>query len=324
MSPTTRRSLVIPALLAVQCASIAGAGLVPAPSQELAKSRNRVVVAEVRAKMPPEHVRFSVREVLSGESPEVVTVRLRPAAFAEVCLGETYVLGYSTLRKNPLLRDVWEEDPDGPKAVRLPLAEDALLTDTAEVRRLLAAAGPQAQPADPARLLADLLTQLQRPHGRTRRMAIFELFARPDLRAAIGAAELEVLEGAARSRKLAPEERDYLLKTWLLLPEARRGTGMVMASRGILDAFGPEVDLTSTVPTLLHTAIMVLERAGGPADLPRLARHLRSTNPSVAEKAHKTMDALDPAAALAAARRALAGDELHAQTRKLLEPYVQP
>ena len=245
-------------------------------------------------------------------------VRLDPAVAAEVTPGRHYLLAYTNLRRHPLLRDVLEIDPQGSRAVRLPLAGEALFGESAALGELL----EEARAEDPKPSLAPVFALLDGPPSRLRRLAIFELFANDALHAQLDTAARQRLAKRFRSSDLADDERDFLLKTFLLLPTDRRAPATVLA-REVLRSNGaarPVVfDLDSGTPALVLTAVLVLTQDATTGDVGLLAPYLLANNPAVARGAFDLMARLDEAAARRHAQTALADPALLGDVERYLE-----
>ncbi len=292
----------------------------PPPLEVLTRGRNQVALMEVAAKAEAPRVRFVKREDLWGETPEELTARTSPEAWQELEPGQVVVLGWSDIRKNPLLRDVLEEDPDGPRVLKLPGIGPALFEDSAEVRYLVTT-WRQPDPEPAAKVLAAVLAQMRRPVQRSRQLAVMELFTRKDLQEAFDDASLRALRDIL-SAELTPETRDFLLKTVLFLPQRWHGAWMAEAARQALAGVGAQLDLNSMMPSLVITSLHVLQRTGRAADAEPIRHLLVSNNPGVGKAALRTLDVLDPKIARAEGRKAMAGSELHAETRRVLEIYL--
>lgn len=297
------------------------ARVVPAPSQALVHPRNRVALVEILELQEPAKVRCRVLESLVGDSPELLEVRLRPETLEEAQPGERYLLGYTTLRKNPLLRDVIEEDPDGPKAVRLPLAEDALLRDRPEIR-LLISVGLDRDAVPLSRQLGAVMTLIDGTEPRARQLATFELFARGELVEKLGANELERLAAHIRSVERSPSERDILLRTLYKLPPERRRGPAASACRVVLGQLDPQFDLSTAEPTLAVTAANLLGETGKGDDLSLLMPFVSSNNPAVGRAAFDAMRQLDSDASRRHARAMLDKASLHDDVRRYLESQL--
>lgn len=306
-------------MLSIQAAE--AARVVPAPSQALVHPRNRVALIEILDIQDPARLRCRVLERLVGDSPEILEVRLRPEAMAEVQAGNRYLLGYTTFRKNPLLRDVIEEDPEGPKAIRLPLAEDALLQDLPEIR-LLIAAGLDNDSVTSRQQLDAVMALIDGADPRARQLAIFELFARGDLLQHLGTKELERLSAHIQSAERSAGERDILLRALYKLPPERRGPAAA-ACRVVLRQLEPLFDLATVEPTLAVTAANLLGETGKPGDLALLAPFISSNNPAAARAAFDAMLHLDAEASRQRARALLKGASLHDDVRRYLENHLQ-
>jgi len=291
------------------------------PSEALVKEPHLVVAVEAREVLDGGRVAFERREVLLGEGvPERIEVRFEEEVPA-VEPGGRYVLGYQTLRRVADSRTLYEDDPEGPSVVRLPVLGDALLEDSPEIRRIvLSAAGDEKATA--RELLDAVVRQLPRPQVVSLRFVAAELLFRPELQELAGPKEVQVIRERLPTLASDPFSRDLLLQAASTFALVEGGGWLAEESRSVLSSYGTELDLSSGVPSLLVTAAKALAKTGKAADVPLLERHLFSNNPGVAKASLKAMDALDRTAAVAAVKKALAKDGLHAESRRALEAYL--
>ena len=84
-----------------------------------------------------------------------------------------------------------------------------------------------------------------------------------------------------------------------------------------------ELDLISPHVSLLRTALQVLKVRGSAPDVEIIRPLLYSNSPGVAKAALAALDALDPGAAVAEGRKAIAGSNLHPETRRVLDVYLR-
>lgn len=312
--------------LAWMAAPDAGAVRLGPPSEALVKEPHLVVAVEAREVLGDGRVAFDRREVLLGEGiPERIEVRVEEETLTAVEPGGRYVLGYKTLRRVGRSRTLYEDDPEGPSAVRLPVLGDALFEDTPEIRRIVLSAaakeGSEAK-ATAQELLDAVVRQLERPDAFSLRFVAAELLFRPELQELVGAKEARVVRERLRTLESDPFSRDLLLQAASTFSGVEDEGWLAEESRRVLSSYGTELDLSSAVPSLLVTAAKALAKTGTAADVPLLERHLFSNNPGVAKASLSAMDVLDRAVAVAAVKKALGKDGLHAESRRALEAYL--
>jgi HEAT repeat protein len=196
---------------------------------------------------------------------------------------------------------------------------DALFPDRPELRTLVRSYRQAPPPKDQ---LPSLLPLLDAPESPTRRLALLELYHRPELRATVDAESVKPLKKLLASEQLPPLTRDYLLRVTLGLPEKLQGSWMAEAARQAIDDNEQPVDLASPIPALLITAVEVVEETGSKKDLDRLRPLLASNNPGVAKATLEALRTLDPDAARAAAKETLEAGRGHAETRRVLEAFL--
>ncbi len=309
-------------LLAGLVSGPAGAARLAPPSESITAPQNTVVVAEVVHTREASAV-LRVHEALHGEASGDVEVRLTLGAEELHEKGANLVVAYSDLAREPRHGKGWVRDPNGPIVVVVPAVGAAVLEDSASMR-LLGSSRKEGAPLNDEDILAAILDQLPRPHVQSRRFVLAELVLRPNL--------LDLLDGAGRGRlretlesgQLEPMARDYLLQA--LLPIAGQEQirpWLAQECRATVAASEPRLDLMSSNPAMLKTAIKVLAGIGAPGDVPELGKHLSSNNPAVARQAWKAILSLDPKAAGKQAGLALERGDLGRDVRIALERYIR-
>lgn len=295
--------------LAVTAALPAGAAkrLGP-PSEALTAPENRTAL--VRAVQIGEgDALFDRLTELHGETPERIRVRLGEESLARIAPGESYLLGYTVLRRDRRRAPVYELDPEGPRIVEVPAVGEALFEDSAALRRLVEVV--EAGDPEPRAVLDAVVAQLESPDPASRRLVLAELALRPELAEAIEASDLAVFRRLLESGELAPVAADYLLRA--LRPSI--GSGELEWLRPVcLDIVGSHdrhLDLGSLVPALLETALEVLAEVGKAGDAERLVEHLYSNNPGVGREALGAIEALDAELAVRSAAEALETGGVH-------------
>lgn len=281
-------------------------------------------VAVVVAEESPEagKVLFKRKKMLFGEMPKRVVARLDAETLEDLVWGQRYVFAYTDIRRNLLDRESPERDPEGPKVIELPVIGAALLENTPEIRSLFAAA--QGKEPDLGRdYLNALIAQLARPDARTRRFVIAELYMRPQLFEHLKKGDLTPIRSALASPATGSEARSFLLESSKRFPPPLQGPWRAEAARDIVEAADTDLELGSTQPLLVKNALLVLEKAGGEADVAPAARHFDSNNPGVAKAALAALVALDLEAAARRAREVLGRGDLHHTTRQAMEQFLE-
>jgi hypothetical protein len=301
------------------------------PSKLLGADRNFVTAVTAVGDGAPGRFRFTKREDLVGVAPAEVEVRLvgltpgtagpGEIAVSELVPGATYVLGFSSYRRYARFPNVKGDDPAGPAILDLPGVGPALFEDTPAVRRLVRAPKLAAAGVRDA-----VLAQLARPDLRSRRLAVFELFFRSEVRAAFDREHADLLARVLADPALEPLARDFLLRSAALLPAAVQGGWIAAAARQALAGHpDPQLDPSSALPALLRTALRQLARSAPPRadDAALAARFLVSNSPAVAEAALQAVEAAAPDVdtALDHVERALRHPGLTDDNRRLLERF---
>jgi len=290
------------------------------PIAEFFNDRNRIVTAVATVKSSDNKIVMRIVDYLYLEDDNQTTIVVDVNVFADVEIGTEYVIVFSRLRKNRLLRDEWEVNPDGPTLVKTRgLDTPAIYTSNAAIATLLT---PHRRDALSADAETSMLLSIADDDGdfRARELAIFELYLRPDLQNAMSADN-------ARRYAAVTSDADARLKNFLLegaknFPEKRRSPWLEREFRGVIAAHGNVLDLNSDIPLLVKNSLLGLRDGGTEQDLDMIARHLYSNAPGVARAALAAMNDIDPRQAFALAQKALETDDIHEVTRRELTRYV--
>ena len=146
---------------------------------------------------------------------------------------------------------------------------------------------------------------------------------RPQLLQHVRHDDLAPIRTALDSAHLDHEVRSFLLESAARLPQPLRDEWLPERTRTIAAAAGTELDLNSTYPLLVKTALQVLEATAQVEDVPLLARHLSSNSPGVAKAALAALALLDPDAAEARIRELIESPERHQTTRQAMEGFLR-
>ena len=291
------------------------------PTLMMMQRDNQVAVA--MAEPSPEDGKVLLRrvEVLHGDMPETVLVRIDPLTAEGLARSQRYIVAYTAVRRNPLDRETRELDPAGPRVIELPAVGTAVIEDSPEMRLLFDAA--KTKPADLGRgYLEPLLALLKHRDARTRSFVIAELYLRPELFDHLKHDDMPVIGDAIASPTNDPESRAFLLEASLSFPPSLRGPWLGDAARKIVAAASTELDLGSTYPLLVKTALQVLGSMGTLADTSEISRQFASNSPGVAKAALATLELIDPDAAAGRARELLEQGGLQQSTRQAMQRYL--
>jgi hypothetical protein len=293
------------------------------PSKLLGADRNFVTVAVAVEEVAPGRFLFKKREDLVGAAPAEFEVRLVGVPAGEVKAGAQVVIGHSSYLRHARFPALKRDDPEGEKVIDLPGVGPALFEDSPQVRVLVVA------PRMGSRTVLDaILRQLARPDRQARRLAVFELYFRPELRPVFTLPDAEMVQTALADPALEPLSRDFLLRAAARLPDPVRGHWVPVAARAALadppaGPAGADLDLGSPVPALASTALGILQRSGGPGDTLLAARFLSSNSTGVVQAALDALSRLAPQEAIPRAEDALMHAGLTPEVRTLLEGFVQ-
>jgi hypothetical protein len=295
------------------------------PLTELTRNYNFVLVAEAESRDEGNRIAFRRVENLSTESGPVVNVRMNDKAYANVKLGTTYIVAYTTVTSNPQFREAKYLDPEGPRLLDVRgLGTPALFEPTPQLRFLFQSARAEKPPPDRA-VLDALLAQMARPDHASRTLVILEFYLRPALHALINEADAKTVRQTIADTGLDTELRSFLLEAALHFPASAKATWLADAYRDVIASSGAQYDLASHVPGLVRTAVRGLRVVGDATDVQRLAPLLLSNAPAVATAALETMDALDPGGTPEIVRNALEesvwDDSVNPEVRRALQSY---
>jgi len=291
------------------------------PIAEFFRTENQIACAAVLEKSGGNKVEARVTDYLYGTDDETVTIMVDESVFADVRVGAEYVFVFSRLRKNRLVRDEWEVNPDGPSLVKVRgLDTPAIYENNAAITALLAPnRGTELSAVSETSMLLELAENEN--DTRARELAIFELYLRNDLQSAVSA------DNARRYATITagadPRLKNFLLQGARMFPQQRRTPWVKREYRNAIANYGIDLDLNSDVPLLVKNALLGLRHEGTPDDLELISKHLYSNAPGVAKAALSALDAIDPQQAMTHAQQAMQTDKIHLVTRRALTIYIE-
>jgi hypothetical protein len=295
------------------------------PIEELQSSpeMTRIVLAVAGEKEESPRIRFKISERFSGESPDELVLRMDKDTFADVNVGQSYVIAWTDMRKVRLLREGYEKDPDGPSIVKVRgLVSTALFEDSPEIRFLFTPSDSSST-QDAAEEINALLAQMLRDDYRSRDLVAGELVLKPELSKQMNRLQAGRLKQVLQTPGLSAQHRDYILQSALRLPEELRSPWLGEEYRRVIILHGTQYDLNSFVPGLVKNSATGLGRVGDQDDIELLSILLYANNPGVARAALASMDHFDSPAATAKAELAINRGWIHSQTRRVLEKYLE-
>ena len=310
-------------LIAIALSSAAGYAARPLgpPIAELFKNDNRIARGVLVDRPAAQKITLRVDDYVYRSDVKTLTLNVDKEVFASVTEGREYLVVFSRLQRNRLLRDQWEINPQGPALVSVRgLGTPAIYASTEAIRTLLRP--PEQRPELSADAATGLLITLAEnsADGRARELGIFELYLRDDLQATISAANARrfaVLAAAA-----GPRLKNFLLQAATHFPKQRREPWLSSAFRQSVADYGSVLELNSYVPLLVKNALLGLGGAATADDAQMITKHLYSNAPGVARAALAALDAIAPHGALEAAKQALENQRIAPVTRRLLRRYI--
>ena len=312
---------LILAVISIPLAGQAASPLGP-PIAEFFKNENRIARAVLVEKLPGDRISIRVDAFLFQNDDELVNLKVDDHVFADVEAGKEYVLVFSRFRKNRLVRDEWEVNPEGPALIEARgLGTPAIYTNNAAILTLLTP--PENRDGVSKDAETSMLLSLAENNGdvRAKELAIFELYLRNDLQGAISGNNAE--RYATLTVSADPRLKNFLLQGARMFPEEYRTPWQGQEYRKVVEAYGTELDLNSDVPLLIKNSLSGLGKEGTVDDLEMIGTHLYSNAPGVARAALQALDAIDPGQALTLAQRAVQSDQIHVVTLRELTSFIE-
>ncbi len=296
-----------------------------APVKMLMKGHKNVAVLKAVEKAENSRVTFETQQRFYGQAEGRLVVRLDPATHNDLREGQTYVVGFSNVRRNFRFRELREVDPEGYRVVTILGGGPALLEDSPAVRLLFKAAMATEAAADSPSaedLFQAALTAVGSEDARTSSFGVLELSLRSEWLGLFEPKDIKRVRGYLASDALAPESRDRLFELADKLPAHLKDTWLAEEARRTLSTIDPQLDLTTFVPRLAKTVLGILEEQGSKADSALVAPFLESNNPGVVEAALGALDHADPTLARQRAKVLIERSGLHAESQRVLKEYL--
>lgn len=295
------------------------------PLELLYAADNRLVAGTLVEINPTGRLVFQRKDVLDGKPrpPEKIDVRVPPATLQRVRLGERYIVGYATGRKDP--RDPLHRiaDPDGPQLIVSIGLDPALFPDTREARAIFAAA--RTRRGRESRELFDRLMRALAGQDR----ALQDLVAgQISLDAEVGERLRErdaaTVEKVAREAQTPPDVRASLLQSAARRPgdfgDWWRDASIALVTTTPVDGYS---DSTSDPSNLVLTALDLLDQHAVKVPPDALKRWVWSANPVLAERASLMLRRQSAALERSTIQQALADPALPTATRTFLEGHLR-
>lgn len=279
-----------------------------------------VVAAIASDKADPPWIKFLVSERFSGESPDQLILRVDEDTFSNVKVGESYVLAWTELRLAPLLRDGYEQDPEGASIIKIRgLETKAIFQDSIDIRFLLTSREPS---GDTGPETDALLALMLSDDPNSEDLAAAQFLLKPKLTGNINSSQVEGFQKVLDRPALGAQNRNFLLQSALRMPADLSSPWLAEEYRKVIIFNGTQYDLLSHVPGLVMNSVRGLGVVGERQDIGLLNVLLYANHPGVAEAALKSMDKFDPEATRIAAERALDRGWIIKTTRLTLDRYL--
>ena len=298
-----------------------GAGRWRPPIEVMVDPGHEVLVARFGEWLSDDRVMWQVVRDLHGEPQDNIAIRIAPEDKKRLVMGEDYVLAFTRYRKNRLLGEGLELDPEGPRIVEIIGVGSAVFPDSSELKRLVRR-GSSADP-DLHQDLGDLEHLLAVGSPDVQQLAATELYLRPELLELSTAETVAALGSVLEMRATGAELRNLILQLGLELPEPLRPEWLVVESRAVLSSTSVRLELASFEPALVETALEVLLLHGVAPDGELVSPFLGSNSPGVVKAAVGAIRAVECESGLPVARDLLSRDRLHVESKRALEDFVE-
>lgn len=289
-------------------------------SSEVIKGHITIAVGKAIEKEADHRVRFAFSDSLYGTAPEHESLSMQPETHAWIQRGHAYLVAYSPLRKNQLLRKGLEPHPNGPTIIATTLAGDFVLEDSPAVRQLIL--GPLGKGAAIAEQAEATFAALECDDTGAVRFATMELYGRQDLRDAVDDAMMKRWAALLHADGVDPIAQEFLYRAALRLPATTQRDWIAEAGRDLLSNLELPLDPGSPLPQLSIITMDAIAKTGTKEDVSQITSFLEARHPGIAKGALAAMDQLDPAGTIERARTWLAKDDLLDETRRVLRAYL--
>lgn len=295
------------------------------PLELLYDGDNRLVAGSLVDVDPKGRLVFERRQVLDGkpQPPEKIDVRVPLTVLGSVKIGERYVFGYATGKKDP--RDPLRRiaDPNGPQLLVSIGLDPALFHDTPDTRAILASA--RSERGRESRKTFDLLMKaLVGDDPALQNLAAGQIALDAELGERLREHGQETVERATRDPKTSPAVRASLLRAAAQRP---RDLGDWWQGISLDVVTNTPVDGYATSPSdpfdLVLTALELLDQHSAKVPPDALKRWVWSTNPALAERASLMLRRQSAALERSTIQQALADPALPAATRTFLEGHLR-
>lgn len=311
-------------LLLVAALPALAAKPVPPPIEDLLKQRNQVAVMRV-VEVHEQKQQITLERIhdLWGLSPQQVTLQAPLDDLASINPGQEFIVAYSYKRKHPMLRDVIEDNPAGPYVVNAFIAGPAVFENSVELRFLFNELQKDSE-VKGNEVIKSLLTQIQQPHLRSRRLAVFEFVMRGDLfEEHLTRRHIKPYREILERGGLDAEMREFMLRASQAFPDRLRGRWIAEYCRRTIRRNGSQYDLASFVPLLTQTCVNLLAHYNSRRDIKLMEELLYSNNPGVAKAALRFLVEADEKQARTIASRVFTDErQVHEETRRVLKAYL--
>lgn len=292
-----------------------------APTLVLLNDPYLVLVARAMDVGPQGEVAWQLVETIRGETATRFSTATRGERSVEVEPGEEYVIAVTDYRRHPSFREGLEMAPEGRSVVELPGLGPALFPNLPVLKRILQSA--QGGIVDAAGYVSDLQQLMESDLSSVRRLALTELYLRPNLWLWADQTTVSCLRQILVERDPDESESELVLAVGQGLAATQEVDWLGGESRRIIAEAPQELHLASYYPALVERSLLIVATAGDAADVGQVLRHLDSNSPGVVKAAIAALTVLDCPAGVRAAGRILDRSEsLHREIRQSLEAWV--
>ncbi|MBO9664605.1 hypothetical protein [Dokdonella sp.] len=296
------------------------------PLELLYSDDNRLVAGSLIEINPAGRLVFQRKDVLDGKKPrppEKIDVRVPRTLLDRVTLGERYIVGYATGRKDP--RDPLHraQNPDGPQMLVSIGLDPALFRDTPQVRALLATARSE-RGRESRKMFDQLMQALAGPDRALQDLAAGQIALDAELGERLREHGHATVEKVARDAGTPPDVRASLLQSAALRPADLGGWWQEVGINLVTTTpVGGYSEASPDPSNLVLTTLELLDQHAVKVPSDALKRWVWSANPAVAERASLMLRRQSAALERSTIQQALADPALPATTRKFLEGHLR-
>jgi hypothetical protein len=305
---------------------VASAERLEPPLRLLYNPLNVLVSGKVDEINPQGRIVFARQDVLSAKTrpPELIDVKVPTQILADVKIGETYLLAYSSYVRDPRKPEALIGSTVGPVLIVSEGLEPALFRDTAEMRKLLKL-GRSEHALESRSSLDLLLAALKSDDPQLQNLAAAQITMEPELLQRIKPTDLPAIKALLANDRAHPAARARLLVAANRHPEQLGREWPAEMALAIITTTPIDLNLTKTLDSgeLVLSAFDIVSTLTSDLPLASIVRWIGSTNPGIAERALLIVRKQAPDQERAAIQHALDDSSLAPLTRQFLQDHLR-